>query len=169
MTKPATAARMTLAAVNNINKFKQGDSKVKAKMIGNLAGNIAQLAIGTGEVKVASESVKVAEIAGDVEKGSEVANTLEVGSNAGESIIARGKGRNFTAAERTKINKIGETTGCHTCGVKTPGTKSGNFVPDHQPPSGLVADGTPQNLYPHCSGCSAKQGGQVSVAKRAVQ
>ena len=169
LTKPATAARMTLAAVNNINKFKQGDSKVKAKMIGNLAGNIAQLAIGTGEVKVASESVKVAEIAGDVEKGSEVANTLEVGSNAGESIIARGKGRNFTAAERTKINKIGETTGCHTCGVKTPGTKSGNFVPDHQPPSGLVADGTPQNLYPHCSGCSAKQGGQVSVAKRAVQ
>ena len=51
-------------------------------------------------------------------------------------------------------------------GVKNPGTKSGNFVPDHQPVSALTPDGTPQQLYPHCLSCMRQQGGLVSKILR---
>jgi hypothetical protein len=92
--------------------------------------------------------------------------TLKPGKFATESIPSRGKARNFTKDERKKINKIGETYGCHTCGTTVPGTKSGNFIPDHQPPNATVADGTLQQLYPHCKSCSASQGGTLSQMKR---
>ena len=96
---PEGAVNMTMAAVGTVHKFKSGDYKVKANMIGNVVGDVAQLGLGTGEVKVATESVKVAKIAGDIEKVPGVANdvnevgkganTLEVGSHTGESIVAR--------------------------------------------------------------------------------
>lgn len=92
-------------------------------------------------------------------------STLKPGEHAGDSIPARGPGRDFTRDERDKINEIGGQTGCHTCGSKDPGTKSGDFVPDHQPPSGTNADGKPQRLYPQCLGCSRKQGGEVRQQK----
>jgi RHS repeat-associated protein len=87
--------------------------------------------------------------------------TLQPGQYAGQSIHARGPGRDFTSAERSAIDKIGGSTGCHTCGNKIPGTSSGHFVPDHQPPSGLNVTNQPQSLYPHCINCSNTQGGQV--------
>jgi RHS repeat-associated protein len=99
--------------------------------------------------------------AGSGGKGS----TLSPGSSAGDSIPARGPGRDFTPGERGKINDIGNASGCHTCGSKEPGTKSGNFVPDHQPPNGLNPDGGPQRLYPQCLKCSQTQGGEVRGAK----
>jgi hypothetical protein len=89
------------------------------------------------------------------------AKTLKPGPHAGDSIPARGPGRDFTRGERDAVNKIGEETGCHTCGEKTPGTKSGDFVPDHQPPSKL-APGAQQRLYPHCLSCARTQGGEVN-------
>jgi RHS repeat-associated protein len=61
-------------------------------------------------------------------------STLKPGPHAGDSIPARGPGRDFTRDERDRINDIGRETGCHTCGTTDPGTKSGDFVPDHQPP-----------------------------------
>ncbi len=88
-------------------------------------------------------------------------STLEPGPHSGESIPARSPDRHFNDGERESINKIGNETGCHSCGTKDPGTKSGNFVPDHQPPSKLNPKGKPQRLYPQCLGCSKKQGGQV--------
>ena len=91
-------------------------------------------------------------------------STLRPGPNAGDSIPARGSDRDFTPEERERINEIGNKTGCHTCGSKNPGTKSGNFVPDHQPPNALNPDGDPQRLYPHCLSCSRTQGGQVRGA-----
>jgi RHS repeat-associated protein len=91
-------------------------------------------------------------------------STLQPGPNAGDSIPARGPDRDFTPDERAKINDIGNATGCHTCGTTDPGTKSGNFVPDHQPPSALNPDGGSQNLYPQCLSCSRVQGGQVRGA-----
>ena len=93
-------------------------------------------------------------------------NTLEPGAHAGDSIPARGPGRNFTPEERQAINGIGGDSGCHTCGTQDPGTQSGNFVPDHQPPNALNPDGGVQDLYPHCIGCSRSQGGQVSGLRR---
>ncbi|QIL80978.1 RHS repeat protein [Diaphorobacter sp. HDW4A] len=88
-------------------------------------------------------------------------NTLEPGPHAGDSIPARGPGRDFTPEERDSINDIGDATGCHTCGSTVPGTNSGNWIPDHQPPNALNPDAGPQRLYPHCLSCSRRQGGQI--------
>jgi len=99
--------------------------------------------------------------AGGTYNGKERKSTLRPGPNAGDSIPARGPGRDFTPEERDKINEIGNATGCHTCGSKDPRSKSGNFVPDHQPPNALNLDGGPQRLYPQCLSCSRTQGGQV--------
>jgi RHS repeat-associated protein len=96
-----------------------------------------------------------------------LADTLEPGGNANGSIPANGPGRNFTPSERGAINQLGQDDGCHSCGSKTAGTKTGNFVPDHQPPSALAKPGQQQRLYPHCLPCSQKQGGEVSAALRA--
>jgi RHS repeat-associated protein len=96
---------------------------------------------------------------------SEDANAVEqttdaigIGPFAGNSIPARSAARDFTDAERSEIDEIGSATGCHTCGETTPGTKSGHFVPDHQPPTALNKAGNPQRLYPQCLSCSQKQG-----------
>ncbi len=99
-------------------------------------------------------------------KSVDKADTLKPGPFAKESIPARGPERNFTKAERDQINKIGNESGCHTCGTKEAGTKSGNYIPDHQPANALNKTGGPQRLYPHCKSCSARQAGQVTQAKR---
>ena len=81
---------------------------------------------------------------------------------AGESIQARGPERDFSAAERREINRIGSETGCHTCGVINPGTPLENFVIDHQPPTAWNPLGRSQRLYPQCISCSSKQGNWIS-------
>ncbi len=93
--------------------------------------------------------------------------TLKPGPFAGGSISARGPGRSFTTAERAAIDKIGRETGCHTCGTTTAGTKSGHFVPDHQPPNALNPPGAFQQLYPHCSTCSFPR--QANEVRKALQ
>lgn len=87
------------------------------------------------------------------------------GPFARESIPARGPERNFTMTERDEINRIGFETGCHTCGIRAPGTKRENFVPDHQVPNGLNYGGRSQRLYPQCISCSWSQGGHVNNLK----
>ncbi|MGG2464407.1 DUF6531 domain-containing protein [Streptomyces sp. RGM 3693] len=82
-----------------------------------------------------------------------------VGDYAQESIPAQSKSQKFTAEERRQVNDLGEQFGCHTCGSKDPMSKGGNFVPDHQPISSWVPDGTPQRLYPQCLPCSRQQAG----------
>jgi RHS repeat-associated protein len=96
-------------------------------------------------------------------------DTLSPGRFAGESIPARGPSRDFTADEREQINRIGARTGCHTCGTKAPGTISGDFIPDHQPPNSMQQPGQEQRLYPHCKPCSQRQGGQATAAKAKQQ
>ncbi len=83
------------------------------------------------------------------------------GPFARESIPARGPERNFTAGERREINRIGSLFGCHTCGTTEPGTKTGNFILDHQTPSALRLPGSIQRLYPQCLSCNHAQGGYV--------
>jgi hypothetical protein len=89
-------------------------------------------------------------------------SAVDIGEYAGESIVARSAGRSFTKAERAEINRIGSKTGCHTCGSTNPGTKSGNFVLDHQPASALNVSGGPQRLYPQCINCSREQGLEIA-------
>lgn len=87
------------------------------------------------------------------------------GPYAGESLPARGSSRDFRVDERREINRVGSNTGCHTCGRTDPGTGSGNFVPDHQPPTSLNSSGRPQRLYPQCVHCSRTQGGSALKLK----
>jgi hypothetical protein len=88
------------------------------------------------------------------------------GPYARESLPARGASRDFRIDERREINRIGSATGCHTCGRTEPGTKTGNFVPDHQPPTSLNFSGKLQRLYPQCRTCSEIQGGWAKQLKR---
>lgn len=104
----------------------------------------------------------------DVEEGGGIPlqrplieDPIGIGAYAGESIPARSPAQRFTVQERQEINRIGQETGCHTCGTKIPGTASGNFVPDHQPPSSLNTSNSPQRLYPHCITCSGRQGSAI--------
>jgi RHS repeat-associated protein len=95
-----------------------------------------------------------------------VHRTFRPGPYAAESIPARSKAKRFTTDERARNDEIGYKRGCHTCGAPHPGTKSGHWVPDHQPVSDTVPDGTPQRLYPHCIHCSREQGLEAARRKR---
>jgi RHS repeat-associated protein len=98
--------------------------------------------------------------------GTQAVGTAErnvgVGPHGRDSIPARSTGRDFTAGERNQVNAIGKDTGCHSCGNTNPGTKTGNFVPDHQPPSSLNPPGGSQRLYPQCLDCSRQQGLEIA-------
>jgi hypothetical protein len=87
---------------------------------------------------------------------------IGAGPFSGESIPARGPERVFTRTERDELNRVGSESGCHTCGTTNPGTSSGNFVADHQPPSALNYLGKAQRLYPHCLTCSLRQGAWIT-------
>jgi len=84
------------------------------------------------------------------------------GPFAGESIPARGPGRDFTASERREINRILNETGCHTCGIRESGTPTGNAILDHQPPTRWTPHNRLQRLFPHCWSCSGRQGNWIS-------
>ncbi|MFN5529112.1 MAG: hypothetical protein ACK5F7_00915, partial [Planctomycetaceae bacterium] len=92
--------------------------------------------------------------------------TFKPGPHAAGSIPAASSAKTFTAAERAAVDAIGYKTGCHTCGTKSPGTKTGHFVPDHQPPTKINDANLPQKLYPHCLSCSKKQGLAVARDRR---
>ncbi len=118
-----------------------------------VAGPALEVFTGSAEIVTIAREAEVISTSGEVS----TASTLEPGQFAGRSIPARGPGP-VNASEQSAINEIGGQTGCHTCGTTNPGTKSGNFVADHQPPSSLA---TPERLYPHCIRCSNSQGGVV--------
>ena len=104
-----------------------------------------------------AESVAKAEpVAAEVAKPS----TLLPGPNARESIPAH-RGRP-TAEEQRQVNELFNKHGCHTCGTKSPGTKSGNAIADHQPPQALDE---PKKFFPHCIDCARRQGGEVLQEK----
>ena len=88
------------------------------------------------------------------------ASTLGPGPHAKESIPGHNGGP--TAAEQRRVNELMEKHGCHTCGTRDPGTRSGNAVVDHQPPKAL---GETTEFYPHCLDCARRQGGEVLKEK----
>jgi hypothetical protein len=94
----------------------------------------------------------------------EIASTLKPGPFAEESIPASGP--KITPKEQAQIDKIGNASGCHTCGAKSPGTKNGKWIGDHQLPTRFSPPGKSQRLYPHCEGCSLRQGGEVTTLLR---
>jgi len=56
-----------------------------------------------------------------------------------------------TTQEREQVNQMGRENGCHTCGTKDFGTKSGDPHVDHQPPRALNPNGDPAEGFPHCT------------------
>ena len=101
---------------------------------------------------------------GAVKSPAGQASTLKPGPFASESIPLSGPGRNFSAAERASIDSVGK---CHTCGTTNPGTKSGHFVVDHQPPVALAPPGANFRGYPQCTSCSfPRQANEVRAALR---
>gem|GEM_PF-6815029 len=145
---------------DDTNYWKNGESGVMVSRFLQTTGRDA------ATVENRTTTIEAVNIVANTGK-SPKANTLKPGPFAKQGVPAsRGKSRNFTSAERTEINNQGYENGCHTCGVKTPGTKSKNWIPDHQPANALAPDGTPQTLYPHCKSCSASQGGTLSGMKR---
>ena len=126
--------------------------------VGAAAGAGAVVAGGAAVVGASANLAKITVAAGSL---------LQPGSNAGEGTPTAG-GRP-TAGERAAVNAEGAETGCHSCGATDPGTKSGNFVPDHQPPTAMNPAGGEQKLYPQCINCSNAQGGQVSAAVKKQQ
>ena len=66
-----------------------------------------------------------------VTEGGTPATTLKPGPFAGESTPASGPGR-ITGAQQAEVNRIGQESGCHSCGTLNLGTKSGNFVGDQR-------------------------------------
>lgn len=80
---------------------------------------------------------------------------LSPGPYAGRSIPGDAT-RKFTRQQRDELNEIMAETGCHRCGALSPGTKSGDAIPDDQPP--LSQSDGPFELYPPCLACSREQG-----------
>jgi hypothetical protein len=104
---------------------------------------------------------EIAVLAHNATPGQKCDLTLGAGPNAREGVGLE-NGDIEADGVRDLINESGDAHGCHTCGAKTPGTKDGDWIPDHQPPSSLVAPGSPQTAYPHCLPCARRQGGVVS-------
>lgn len=122
------------------------------------AGN--QLSVSQGIVAQGGKKVGAASAIKESSGIVKNTNTLKPGPFAKESIPAH-RGRP-TAAEQKQVNDLMEKHGCHTCGTKHTGTKSGNAVADHQPPQALDE---PQIFLPHCIDCARRQGGQVLKEK----
>jgi len=81
-----------------------------------------------------------------------------VGDYGGPSIPARGPGNNWNPDEKDFAREPGF---CHSCGTTDPGTKSGSWTLDHQPPSHICEPGEQQNLFRQCKTCMATQGGSM--------
>ena len=91
--------------------------------------------------------------------------TLSPGPHAGKGVEGT-SGKRPTKAQQREINGEGEELGCHTGGCEDPGTKSGNWVGDHQPPT-KTNTGASARLYPQCLFHSCQQGGIVQGLKGA--
>ncbi|OGB30720.1 MAG: hypothetical protein A3F78_04265 [Burkholderiales bacterium RIFCSPLOWO2_12_FULL_61_40] len=140
------------------------EQQQKAALAKALADTYNALRNGVEKVQnTLSEALGVNPGAKKPEEPSEADNVpanIGPGPNAGDSVPA-GPSATPTKEQQDKINGIGNVDGCHTCGKPDPGTKSGNWVGDHQPPTALNPDGNPQSYYPQCLGCSRVQGGRI--------
>ena len=74
----------------------------------------------------------------------------------------------WPANVRAQVDAAGAAYGCHGCGSKDPGTKSGHFIPDHQPQVNQTKAANREGqtvgsvrLYPHCKNCSTAQRDQA--------
>jgi hypothetical protein len=102
---------------------------------------------------------------GDGGSNSPLPAGIGTGPFSGDPVPA-GPSESPSPEQQGQINAGGAKNGCHTCGAKTPGTASGNWVGDHQLPTALNPLGKRQVYLPHCLSCSRRQGGLVRSFKQ---
>jgi RHS repeat-associated protein len=73
--------------------------------------------------------------------------------------------KRLSPSEQAQVNLDGSRFGCHSCGSRSPGTRSGNWIGDHQLPKSQNLSGNSQSAYPHCATCSSKQGAHLRWKK----
>lgn len=148
------AGTIAIQAYNTCNSGKGscGDA------VGEALLSAAAIAPGGRLIKGAAAGAKALSNASKATKIPATGNDLlKPGPWAKESVKSSSPGK-ITKAEREQLNPIGDKYGCHSCGSTTPGTKYGDWVGDHQPPTYLTLKGDPQVLYPQCRSCSDAQG-----------
>ncbi len=68
---PGGQAMFAIGVGNTIDKFQNGNGNVKSNMLGNGVGDVAQLFIGTEEIKAVTEALKITKGADEVAKVTE--------------------------------------------------------------------------------------------------
>jgi len=97
----------------------------------------------------AAAAYPTAAAAADVKTAGMVIDEVQAASESGvPTSIPAGPSPRPTAAQQSAINEMGEAHGCSTCGATSPGTQSGKWVGDHQPPTALNSSGGPQTYSP---------------------
>jgi RHS repeat-associated protein len=127
---------------------------------GDVAGGAGLASVGVVSVigtKGTGRTVGTASDAAAVRKSN-----LTLGGPNQKAGVALVDGNIDAPGVRELVDEYGANFGCHTCPAMTPGTPSGRWIPDHQPPTALVSPGTPQTAFPHCRECALSQGGVVS-------
>jgi RHS repeat-associated protein len=156
-----TAIRLALAA----GLITQDDVLRGGQALIGLLSKFPDYLFGSPEPSNSALSVDVKPTSG---ADNPVPSNVGPGPNAGESVPA-GPSDRPTKEQQDKINEIGYRDGCHTCGSKDPGSKTGNFTGDHQDPNKLNPHEKPQVYYPQCRSCSNQQGGRIRWIPKFLQ
>lgn len=157
-------------------KRKSGWKNYVPKLIIKKTKTTSRIELGFFERHIKQKQTEEAEAAHKAvmaELGSESEELLK-----GHGEYTRGRKRhNFTTEEYDRVDEIGYKTGCHSTGVKDPGTKLGhrdknkketkaykagkpNWIPDHQPPNTIWEGGGAREgirFYPHSKAASSRQ------------
>jgi hypothetical protein len=154
---PAQAARLAIA---------QGRAQDAIQRVQNVDRNWKPQASIHETVEGEIQAYEAATLQAQARLGELQTMGMLPGRCAVDSFLARSPERNFTPQEVEQNYENGLRYGCHTCGTFEPGTFSGNFVLDHQPPTSLNWRDLPQRIYPQCTSCSVRQGGYATQMKR---
>jgi len=160
---------VTRDVVNGVASIGTMGSATGACLGGNgCSGGQWAKAVGGDSLKAAAIAAPALGATADL-GGSAAAEAETSGAEAADSVSVENPGQRITPSQQQAVNEIGERTGCHTCGTRNPGTKSGNWVGDHQPSTALREPGQAQVLKPQCLRCSRIQGGQVAQQLRRLK
>jgi hypothetical protein len=93
------------------HEFKNGNGNTKAEILGNALGDVAQLFIGTGEVKAVEESADIGKVVQKVEKIAKEAEQAEevIVSPKFRSVTQEAEEAESAVNETEKVAKNGET------------------------------------------------------------
>jgi RHS repeat-associated protein len=160
LSTPEGALNIAVATSQTIDKFQNGNSDVKAEMVGQVVGDAAQMLIGTGEMKVASETSKIAKVADEAVQLTKAVDNI---SDVKITNAYRRPNNATTAEQRAAV----QGKPCVTCGIT-----EGKRIADHKVPISMEFYRTGKidlermrsvnSVQPQCATCSARQGAEMS-------